>query len=103
MATRLTWTPAARGDFKRLFHDLGRVNPQAAERYAFEIRQKILQLAEHPFTGARRRDIFQSARMLVIAPYVILYETVPDVDEGPPKVIEIVRILHGRRNMTDLF
>jgi toxin ParE1/3/4 len=41
--------------------------------------------------------------MLVEAPYVILYETNPDTDEGPVSSVEVVRILDGRRDLATFF
>lgn len=40
--------------------------------------------------------------MLVEAPFVMLYETVPDRDEGPIQTVNIVRVLHGRRDLASL-
>ena len=60
-------------------------------------------LAEQPRIGMRRPEIRPSARMLVEHPYVILYETVPDTDEGPIDHIEIVRVVDGRRDLPSLF
>jgi toxin ParE1/3/4 len=37
--------------------------------------------------------------MLVEAPYVILYETIPDADQGPVDIIQIVRVVDGRRDL----
>jgi toxin ParE1/3/4 len=42
-------------------------------------------------------------RIFVEHPYLILYETHPDTDEGPVSAVEIVRIVDGRRNLKDLF
>jgi toxin ParE1/3/4 len=53
--------------------------------------------------GVRRSDIRAAARMLVEAPYVILYETIPDSDEGPVAAVEIVRVVDGRRDLASLF
>lgn len=103
MSINILWRPAARRDFKTLYLELGRVNQPAAERYASEIQQKILRLAEHPRMGPRRREIFPTARMLVVAPFVILYQIEPDLDEGDVQIIEIVRILDGRRDLPGLF
>jgi len=36
----------------------------------------------------------------VEAPYLILYETEPDTDEGPVSNIFIVTIVDGRRDLT---
>ena len=53
--------------------------------------------------GARRPDISPPARMLVEAPYLILYEIFPDTDDGPIDQVEIVRVVDGRRNLLSLF
>ena len=60
-------------------------------------------LIEHPRLGERHPEIFPSARMLVEAPYIILYETSPDSDEGDIHTIEIVRVVDGRRDLFALF
>ncbi len=39
--------------------------------------------------------------MLVERPYLILYELTPDTDEGPVELVEIVRVVDGRRNFPD--
>ena len=41
--------------------------------------------------------------MLVQVPYLILFETHPDTDEGPLDEVEIVRVVDGRRDLTKLF
>jgi toxin ParE1/3/4 len=41
--------------------------------------------------------------MLVEGVYLLLYETHPDTDEGPVDAIEIVRVIHGHRNLSRIF
>jgi toxin ParE1/3/4 len=53
--------------------------------------------------GVRRSDIRPSMRMLVETPYLLLYRTVPDTDEGPVDAVEIIRVIDGRRNLHDMF
>ncbi|MBY3561747.1 type II toxin-antitoxin system RelE/ParE family toxin [Rhizobium laguerreae] len=60
-------------------------------------------LVDHPRLGERHPEIFLTARMPVEAPYVILYETHPDTDEGWVDAVEIVRVVHGRRDLVALF
>jgi hypothetical protein len=36
-------------------------------------------------------------------PYLVLYATRPDTDEGPVDAVEIVRVVDGRRDLTILF
>jgi toxin ParE1/3/4 len=41
--------------------------------------------------------------MLVEAPYLLLYRTDPDTEEGPVGAVEIVRIVDGRRDLSGMF
>lgn len=52
--------------------------------------------------GQRHPEIAPTARMLVQAPYVILYETIPDTDQEPVHTIYIVRVVDGRRDLRNL-
>ena len=61
---------------------IGAENPSAAERVYDRIEQRVRQLVDHPRVGQRRPDIRPSARVLVEYPFLILYETSPDRDEG---------------------
>ena len=56
-----------------------------------------------PRLGPRRPEIRPTTRVLVEAPYLILYETVPDADDQPVSEVEIVRVLDGRRDLGSLF
>jgi toxin ParE1/3/4 len=42
-------------------------------------------------------------RMLVEAPYLLLYRTAHDTDEGPIGAVEIIRVVDGRRDLRSLF
>lgn len=103
MTAKLVWTPRARADVKKIYVDIGREQPQSAERYFKRFRDKAKLLADHPRLGERHPEIFPSARMLVEAPYVILYEIMPDTDEGDVHTVEIVRVVDGRRDLEALF
>ncbi|MBY2998566.1 type II toxin-antitoxin system RelE/ParE family toxin [Rhizobium leguminosarum] len=103
MAVKLLWTPRARVDVKQVFVAIGKEQPQAAERYFQQFRYKAGLLIDHPRLGERHPEIFRTARMLVEAPYVILYETHPDTDEGEVDAVEIIRVVDGRRDLAALF
>lgn len=103
MAAKLVWTPRARADVKNIYVDIGKEQPKAAERYFERFRYKAELLIEHPRLGERHPEIFPSARMLVEAPYVMLYETMPDNDDGDVHMVEIVRVVDGRRDLQALF
>lgn len=100
---KLLWTPQAREDLLDIYITIGLDNFTAAERMYTALEQRIAQLSRTPRMGMRRPEIAPSARILVEGVYLILYETHPDTDEGPLDSIEIVRIVHGHRDLTRIF
>ncbi|MCF1470198.1 type II toxin-antitoxin system RelE/ParE family toxin [Agrobacterium vitis] len=103
MPVKLFWTPKARADVKSIYIEMGKEQPRSAERYFASFRRKAELLIEHPRLGERHPEVFRTARMLVEAPYVILYEIRPDADDGPIDTVEIVRVVDGRRDLSALF
>lgn len=103
MPAKLVWTPKARPDIKKIYVDIGKEHPRSAERYFANFRYKAGMLIDHPRLGERHPEVFRTARMLVEAPYVILYETRPDTDDGPVHTVEIVRVVDGGCDLTALF
>lgn len=103
MPVDLIWTPKSREDMIEIYSYIGLDNPSAAERIFDAVRVKAELLAEFPRLGVRRPDIRPSTRILIEGPYLILYETHPDGEECQIDVVEIVRIIDGRRNLKNLF
>jgi toxin ParE1/3/4 len=103
MIAELTWHPQAREDLLDIYVTIGFDNPEAAKQFYVTIETKAATLTHHPRLGPRRPDIRPSVRMLVVGPYLILYETHPDTDEEQVAAIEIVRVVDGRRDLTSLF
>ena len=103
MSVDLLWTPQAREDLIEIYTYIGLDNPSAAERIFDVIEAKAGLLVDYPRLGVRRPEIRPSARMLIERPYLILYETHPDSDQGNIDEVEIVRIVDGRRNLKNLF
>jgi toxin ParE1/3/4 len=99
----LVWTPQAREDLIEIYTFIGLDRQSAAERVFGRIERKAGLLFDHPRLGMRRPDIRPSTRVLVEGPYLILYETHPDSDEGRIDAVEIVRIVDGRRNLNNMF
>ena len=64
---------------------------------------KIRLLAAYPRLGPRCHDIRSGTRVLVEGPYLILYETHQDTDDGPIDEVEVVRVVDGRRDLTSPF
>jgi toxin ParE1/3/4 len=101
--TRVVIPPAAEHDLEYIWLTIAADNPPTATRILRAIGTRIDRLADHPRLGPRRTDIRPAARMLVEGPYLILFETHPDTDEGPIDEVEIVRVVDGRRDLTHLF
>ena len=103
MPTELIWSKQARIDLLDIYVLIGLEHPAAAERYFDRIEQKARLLQSQPRMGVRRSDIRPGLRMLVETPYLLLYRTDPDTDEGVITTVEIVRVLDGRRDLSRLF
>ncbi len=103
MTVQLSWSNQAREDLLTIYVAIGLDSPSAAETYYDRLERRARQLSEQPRMGPRRSDIRPGVRMLVEAPYVILYETIPDTDAGPIESLEIVRVVDSRRDLTNLF
>ena len=102
MPVDLVWTPQAREDLIEIYTYIGLDNPSAAERIFDAVQLKAELLVDCLRLGVRRPDIRPSTRLLIQGPYLILYETHPDSDEGAIDVVEIVRIIDGRRDLKNL-
>lgn len=68
-------------------------NPAAADRTVERIENRWLQLLDLPYSGMARDDIAPGLRQLVADSYLILHRISDDA-------VHIVRILHGRRDVT---
>ena len=103
MPAELLWTPQAEEDLLDIYYFIALDNPEAADRILVGLQSRVEMLARNPRLCQRRPDIRPSTRVLVEGPYLVLYETHPDPDEGPINAVEIVRIVDGRRNLKNLF
>lgn len=102
MRAKLVWTPQAREDLLDIYCTIGLDNFAAAERVFTTIEARAQSLKDYPRLGPRRPDIRPTTRVLVEKPYLILYETHPDTDEGRISSVEIVRIVDGRSDLRNL-
>ena len=103
MFVELLWSPQAREDLLDIYIYIGMDNPGAAERLYGVIATTADNLTKHPRMGVRRSEISPSVRMLMEGQYLILYETHPDMDDGPIDQVVIVRVVDGRRDLTHPF
>ncbi len=89
---QIRYTIRARQDLISLWVDIAKENPAAADRIYDRLEARVLILGRFPEAGPSRPDIASEARMLVEAPYLILYRLIPDG-------AQIVRVLHGARDI----
>ncbi|MGJ4902473.1 type II toxin-antitoxin system RelE/ParE family toxin [Bradyrhizobium sp. HKCCYLS2058] len=99
MPIELIWSNQAKADLIDIYLLIGVEQPAAAERYLNRIEAKVELLRSQPRMGVRRSDIRPSMRMLIETPYLLLYRTMPDTDEGPVDTVELIRVIDGRRNL----
>lgn len=102
MTVEIVWRPQAREDLLEIYAFIAPTNPTAANHAYNRIRAKVSRLAAQPRIGPRRPDIRSSVGILIDRPYLILYEIHPDTDHGPIAAVEIVRVVHGRRDLRRL-
>jgi toxin ParE1/3/4 len=71
-------------------------NPTAADRWLDIIDEKCRPLARMPGVGRKRPDLAPELRSLPVGNYVIFYRPIPDG-------IQIIRVLHGARDIPAFF
>jgi len=95
--TRLTVTADAERDTGYILSYLARkAGHEIAERYANQFRATIECLLHWPENGALRPQLGEAVRIAVVSPNVLIYEYSRSGD-----TLTLLRILHGRRNITD--
>jgi toxin ParE1/3/4 len=94
----LRYLPVAVDDLTALFDWIASDNPAKAAAFLDQLDQTIRHLESHPFLGRTPRDEkLQNFgyRVLVIQSYLVFYIV-------RERIIEIHRVVHGSRNLTDI-
>lgn len=89
------FTEAAREDLIAIWLHVAADNPHAADRVLARIDASAARLAHNPRAGPARDDIRPGLRYLVSGSWLLLYRV---GDDG----VEIVRVVHGRRDLYGL-
>lgn len=92
----ITLTVAARQDLLGIWEYIATDNVAAADHVLDTLDARMQRLADHPLLGPARPDLAPDLRYLVSDNYLILYRILPDA-------VEIVRVLHGARNLSAIF
>ena len=88
-------SPAARRDLDAIWDYVARDNPQAADDLIDHIALKCDAYAHQPMMGELRSDLLPGIRQFPIGTYVAFYRAMTDG-------IELVRVLHGARDVDSL-
>ena len=88
-------TRAALADFDAIYDHIAKDNPRAAADILRDLDRAVQRLVDQPKLGRIYRNRRQRFRLLVNGHFLIFYRE-------RPGVIELVRILDGRRNIPDI-
>jgi len=89
---KLLQTQAAQDDLIAIWVSIAIENEATANRVLDEIGARLDLLPDFPEMGVERNDIRAGLRMLVVRDYLVLYRL-------QPQHIEVVRVVHGRRDL----
>ena len=98
MGTEIEWSVAAERDLEDIWDTLEAHDPSAALRIVRTLGESIDLLALTPLMGRARPEIGAELRSLVREGYVLLYRFMAENQR-----VEVVRIIHERRNLTAFF
>jgi toxin ParE1/3/4 len=90
---------AARADLDQIWDYISANDAKAATQFIGRITDKFLMLANQPLIGEARSELARNVRDFPVGNYVIYYRTV----ESESVTVEIVRILHGARDVKRAF
>lgn len=91
--SRFVLTPAAEGDLLKIIEYLEGDNPEAVLKVVDALDEAMQRLAENPWIGHVRPDLTdEDVRFWPVFKYLVVYR--PET-----KPLEIVRVLHGRRDV----
>ena len=93
---RCAFTPLAEADLEAIGDYITRDNPRRAVSFIRELRQRCEQIADMPRAAPLRPELGAGVRVVIFGRYLIC-----DSERGDQVVIE--RIVHGARNLMDLF
>ena len=95
MAT-FTRTARAEEDLIEIWNYIAQDSLAAADRVLDRIETVCERLADNPRMGPARPDLAQDLRYFVSGRYLVIYRETPGG-------VEIVRVVHGARQLPDLF
>jgi len=93
--------PRALADLAEIWAHIAADSPRQADAFAARIHREFQALAQHPNGGHERPELLAGLRSMPVGRYVIFY--VPRSYGRRSRRIEVVRVLHGSRDLKPLF
>ena len=93
---RVLKRPQAEADLDDIWWYIAQDNPDAADRLLDAINERCNLLARFPLVGTSRDELLPSLRSVPMGSYLVFY--LP-LDDG----IEVIRVLHGARDIDVFF
>jgi toxin ParE1/3/4 len=94
---RIVWAPAAKNDLSDIWrYFIGVASQEVAERLLRDIQRASERVGQRPLAWRARDEVLPGLRSILVHPYVIFYRP-------KDEIIEIVRVLHQRRNFAGVF
>jgi toxin ParE1/3/4 len=93
----LVWSPEAEQDLVDIWDYLSaEASGSVADRQLRRLDDGFRSLSRHPFRGRPRGELAAGIRSALVRPYIIFYRVTETA-------IEVVRVLHGRRDIDAIF
>jgi len=92
---QLRLSESARSDIDDIFNYISARNPYAADRWADEIRDRLILLATQPMTGLLVEHRELETRRIAYRNWLVFYR--PE-----PRGVLVLRVLHGRRDLAKI-
>lgn len=92
---QITYTRRARQDLVEIGEYIAADNPRATDRAIDTLMDRAILLSANPQIGSLRAEIAEGLRLFPVGNYLILYR---EISVG----IEVVRVLHGARDLERL-
>ena len=91
-------TPQANEDLYEIWYFIAveRQNPQNADRFILQLNDAFLKMAANPTMGIQKNEYAHGLYQFPFKNYQMFYFS---IDDG----IEIIRVLHGARDLPELF
>jgi len=96
VALKVVITATAQADLIDIWSWIAEESPAAGDRVLDRMQEVAHKLAELPKMGRAREELHPGLRSFVVGSYVLFYMV-------SSESLEVIRILHGRRDIDELF